>query len=91
MNDTERIIREIIAPIAQQIESSLQNDGWNGAIGDQIWRIRPTFHNQEVDGKNEVSHEVNATLDDLNLRMVIKQQYSETGVTNTRLSSLTLK
>lgn len=91
MNDTERIIREIIAPVAQQIELSLQNDGWNGAIGDQIWRIRPTFHNQEVDGENEVSHEVNATLDDLNLRMVIKQKYSESGVTNTRLSSLSLK
>lgn len=88
MNDRELITREIIAPVVPEIESALQKEGWNGAIRDQIWRIKPTLYSREVDSENAVSHLLSATLDDLNIRMIIKQQDSGSGVVNTRLSSL---
>lgn len=77
----------LISALSPEIERRLQNAGWNGSIGKDGDRIRPTTYETTEVSSDHLVHHVEADLDDLRLKFTWDEHLLRTGSVSSELSS----
>jgi hypothetical protein len=77
----------VISALCPEIERRLQNAGWNGSIGKDSDRIKPTTYETTRVSSDHVVHHVVANLDDLRLNFTWDEHLLSTGSVSSEISS----